>query len=365
MKKILISIAILLSLIFSSWGFLYFGTGIWYKDYVKWWEYRRLHPDLVPSPILIKAFDMGHTSSYASFTWLSLIQYIADNVAGNEFLGFSHTILNQITTLHPYFVRPYEIDLILSPLSRWENLDPKEGIKNIEYTKKAIELGKKWIDQLCDKEKIEKIKKRNISENPMNDPSLRNPCASGMLPYYVAFAIYQMGDNKSEASLYYQIASMNDDGPTASQLLGILALSGEWDYMASAMNFALVWSSGYDVEPYTCHDFTRSLLQYINKKELPLSTIRDLDKKANSLKDTRDPKNPLSRTNDNCYDMANRSIKELYLGHISKVASGSTAENGKDLIKLWLFKTLPLPISMDGFTVVKKDNHWEYRQLVK
>jgi hypothetical protein len=75
-------------------------------------------------------------------------------------------------------------------------------------------------------------------------------------------------------------------------------------------------------------------LQYINKKELPLSTIRDLDKKANSLKDTRDPKNPLSRTNDNCYDMANRSVKELYLGHISKVASGSNAENGKDLIKL-------------------------------
>ncbi len=40
--------------------------------------------------------------------------------------------------------------------------------------------------------KIEAIKTRNISESLWNDPSLANPCASGMLPYYLAFTTYQM-----------------------------------------------------------------------------------------------------------------------------------------------------------------------------
>ena len=75
--------------------------------------------------------------------------------------------------------------------------------------------------------KIEKIKKENISEMLWNDLSLRNPCVSGMLPYYIAYATYQMGDNKAEASEYYKIAAMNDDGPTASRLLSIIALSAE------------------------------------------------------------------------------------------------------------------------------------------
>ncbi len=86
---------------------------------------------------------MGHTTSYASFIWLELIQYIGDNVWNNRFLDFSHTILSQITTLHPYFTRPYEIDLIFAPLSAGENETPEQRSKNKIAINNALELGQK------------------------------------------------------------------------------------------------------------------------------------------------------------------------------------------------------------------------------
>lgn len=48
-----------------------------------------------------------------------------------------------------------------------------------------------------------------------------------MLPYYLGFTTYQMGDNKAKAAEFYKIASMNDDAPKASRILSILALSAE------------------------------------------------------------------------------------------------------------------------------------------
>jgi hypothetical protein len=122
---------------------LYFGTGIGFGNYQEQWEYRRAHPELIPSPDLVRIFDMGHTTSYASWEWLSLIQYIGDNIYDNAFLGFSHTMLDHITTLHPYFTRAYELDLILIPFSSGENDTPEKKIKNTARITEAIQLGEK------------------------------------------------------------------------------------------------------------------------------------------------------------------------------------------------------------------------------
>ena len=67
------------------------------------------------------------------------------------------------------------------------------------------------MSRLCDAEKIEKIKSADISESLWNNTALRNPCVDAMIPYYIAFATYQMGNNKSEASDYYKIAAMHDE----------------------------------------------------------------------------------------------------------------------------------------------------------
>ncbi len=362
MKRFLFSFLLSLSILGISWGFLSFGTGKWYQEYLGEWEYRRLHPELLPSPMIIRTFSMGHENSYASFTWLNFIQYIGDNIGGNKYLEFSHAILEHITALHPYFTRPYEIDLILAPLSHGENMTIEQQTKNKKYINNAITLWKQWIEILCDKEKIEKIEKQEIWEKLWNNTTLKNPCASGMLPYYIGFATYQMGDNKIQSSLYYKIASMNDDAPNASRLLGILALSADWDYLASAMNFALVGSTGYDIEPYTCRDLTTALVRSIgNNKPVNIGWINELQKKEKALKDTRDPKNPISQSSDNCYDMATRSIKQIYLKYIADTAKWTSAKNGKDLIKLGLFKTIPTISSHSGYTVIEKNGIWEYR----
>lgn len=90
--------------------------------------------------MIIRTFSMGHENSYASFTWLNFIQYIGDNIGGNKYLEFSHAILEHITALHPYFTRPYEIDLILAPLSHGENMTIEQQTKNKKYINNAITL---------------------------------------------------------------------------------------------------------------------------------------------------------------------------------------------------------------------------------
>jgi hypothetical protein len=98
---------------------------------------------LIPSPDIIRIFDMGHTTSYASWEWLSLIQYIGDNIYDNSFLSFSHTLLDHISILHPYFTKAYELDLILIPFSSGENDTPEKKIKNTARITEAIHLGER------------------------------------------------------------------------------------------------------------------------------------------------------------------------------------------------------------------------------
>ena len=364
MKRYLFLIFIFPTLLIISWCFLTFWTGKWYNEYLSWWEYRRLHPELIPSPIVVKAFDMGHTSSYSSFVWLELIQYIGDNVWGNRFLNFSHTLLEHITILHPYFSKPYELDLILTPLSVGENMDPTIVEYNKNYTQKAISLGKKWMSILCDAWKIEKIKQQNISESLWKDQSLRNPCSDGMLPYYIAFATYKMWNNKSEASEYYKIAAMQDDGPIASRILAVIALAADGDFQSSAMTFLLLGSSGYDIEPYNCKNYTNKLIKdLINKRKIDSLWIEELQKdEPTILKDTRNDAIPESKLSDNCYDMTTRGIREIYLSYISELAKWTSAKNEKDLIDLWILKKIPTLSTQSGYTVRQIDGIWAFRE---
>jgi hypothetical protein len=362
MFKIITYLLTITTISLASWGFLSYGTGQWYSEYVAAWEYRRLHPELIPDPTIVQLFDMWHTTSYASWLWLSLIQYIGDNVGGNRFLDFSHSILTQITTLHPYFTRPYEIDLILTPLSAWENMTAEYRSKNKIITNKAIELGKKWLATLCDQGKLDTIKKSEISETLWENAALKNPCASGMLPYYLGFSTHQMGEDKSLASEYYKIASMNDDAPQSSRILSILSLSAEWDYMASALTFALVGSTGYDVDPYVCHTLAKSLISDIIAKRKPNTAwINGLSRIERDLEDTRKADDPISNSSDNCYDMTTRSIKEIYLDYIATLANWTTAKNGEDLIKLGRIIKIPTLSFHDWYWVREKNGIWEYQ----
>jgi hypothetical protein len=358
-------IALLITLpfiFFIWWGFLSFGTGIGFGNYQEQWEYRRAHPELIPPPDLIRIFDMGHTTSYASMEWLSLIQYIGDNIYDNAFLSFSHTLLEHISILHPYFTKVYELDLILIPFSSGENDTPEKKIKNTAYITQAILLGEKWIERLCDSEKIKKIRSTQVSELPWNNATLQDPCPSGMLPYYLAFAYSQPGQEKMKASEYYKIASMNHDGPLASRTLSILALSWEGDHLASALSFALVGVNGYDQDPYMCHTLGNTIAKdIIWRRKVDTNWINELQKEELSLKNTKDPKNPISQSSNNCYDMVVRSIESVYLSYISEKTQNTTAKTGDDIIRLGILGEIPTLSSKVWYTVRQKDGIWVYR----
>ena len=73
-----------------------------------------MRPDIFPSVLSLKLFDLGHHSMYADFLWIQLIQFVGDNAGGNRFLVFSHKLLQNITGLNPYFARPYDCLLYTS-----------------------------------------------------------------------------------------------------------------------------------------------------------------------------------------------------------------------------------------------------------
>ena len=343
-----------------------FGTGAWFKEYIKESEYRRMHPEFLPSPIIVKAFDLGHSNSYASFLWLEFIQYLSDNLKENYYLTFSHTILKQITDLNPYFVRPYEINLILSPFWNIENMDPEQKIKNKSYSDNSILLWKKWMETLCNKEKIAVIKKRPITDNLQIDPETRNPCTSWSLPYYMGFVTHQMWTNKVEASEYYKIASAHDNAPGASRILWILALSSQWDYLASALNFWLIATNGYDKEPYTCRLISKKIINDIGSRRILNNTwINELEKDEQTINEMHDSKNPLANTNDNCHEMTQKSIKAIYLAYITGIAKWTPHKTWEDLIKAKLITKIPTISNQKNYTVYLKDGLWQYKLAVQ
>jgi hypothetical protein len=132
--------------------------------------------------------------------------------------------------------------------------------------------------------------------------------------------------------------------------------------MASAMNFALIGSTGYDREPYTCQTLANNLIKDIIKKRkvdvLWITTIEQIEK---NLKNIQDENNPISNSSNNCYDMTTRSIKEIYLSYIADIAAGTTAKNGDELIRLGKLKSIPILSKHKGYSVRVKNGIWEYQ----
>lgn len=147
-----------------------------------------------------------------------------------------------------------------------------------------------------------------------------------MLPYYLAFAIQQSGKNKTEASDYYKLASLNDDAPKASRTLSILAKAAEGDHFASALNFFLLAATGYDKDPYTCQQLANNLIPLATEKSLHRTQVASIIRYTDALEDTREKENPNSLASNNCYDMTLRGTRELLLAYITESASGSTAK---------------------------------------
>jgi hypothetical protein len=126
MKKYLIPLITTL-LIFSGAYFSYQkSSSSLYGEYMKLWAYRRMHPDTLPRVEITRLYTAGHDTTYADTIWISLVQYIGDNLSGDKYKTFLNPLIDRITKLHPHFHETYNVALILAPNLREESSEYEE-----------------------------------------------------------------------------------------------------------------------------------------------------------------------------------------------------------------------------------------------
>ncbi len=343
----------------AFWIFWKLSTTTLYSEYTNLWNYRRLHPDFLPNSKTEKILSFGHETSYAGISWIKLIQFIGDNIRDGEYLKFTHTILVNITNIHPYFTRAYELDLIMAPFSGNESTEKHE-----QLIWEILDHGKIWIKNLCDKNKIEQIEKLPINQALLNHTELRNPCKNGMIPYYMGYHYGNILRDGEMSEYYYKIASMQDDSPKASSFLAILAKAAEWNYINSALSFLLIASSGYDVPPYTCQSISLELSNdVIKKRKLEHTWIKEIEKKESTLKENKDSSVPESFATTNCFDSVERGIKQLYIAYIDDISRNyPDIQDSRELVTIGAITHTPTIQSQSGFFLKKNDEWiWKYR----
>ena len=342
------------------WVFYHFNTNRLYIEYSNLWNYRRLHPELQNNERTVRIIDAGHTTTYADFMWINLIQYIADNLRNHQFITFTTPILDTISQLHPYFTKSYTLALLLAPSVESENPSAE---KNREVSQHALEMAKRGIQKTCNQEKQEKIQSGWIAGMPWENEELKNPCIDGYIPYYAAYVADMLGDRKQSYE-YYALASANEDAPQAARFLALL-IQGKWgNRIEAAMQFLLVASAGYDESPFRCHEAAIEWLSLLRKDSLIDPTILDWAKQAEkNIQEPKDKDNPLATSSTNCFDSTNRAIKQIYLQYITEHTKDyPEITTGKILLERWILSSIPMPLSYSGFTVRREsDGRWEYR----
>ncbi len=344
--------------------FSLYGSGRFFVEYQKLYEYRRLHPELIPPAIGVRAVVAGHENLYADITWIRLIQFIADNIGNLKYLEFTHTLLKHITQISPYFVRAYEADLLFSPLIYADD-EGEETEKYRNITRVILEHAESSFPLLCDMDKISKIQVLPLSSELWAREELRNPCISGKIPYYMASRYSNDLHEGEMASKYYKIASMHDDVPGAARILGILALSEEGRYDESALTFSLLALDGYDKSPFLCKNLAKNISEHLLQKS-PWNTewIQKIEAQEKLLVSPFDPKDPLSYASQTCFDFLERGIKQIYLGYITEQTRDfPLVSHEDDILQQGILSSIPkIQAQKDDFFVVKKEGVWKYRK---
>jgi hypothetical protein len=337
-------------------GYLY-NTGASYGEYQKLFEYRRLHPDFLPNTKAVKLLSAWHENSYADTLWINLVQYIGDNIGNGKFRDFANPTIEKISELHPYFVGPYNLALLLSPILNDER-PTYEADKNTSIA--ALRIGEKWIKNTCNDEKIGFISSQDFGKKLWDNTDMKNPCEDGMLPYYTAYVASEV-DEPTQAAKYYKIASMNDDAPEVSKFLWPLMLGKKWDHKEAAEKLLIIGIDGYDEAPYTCRTLWLKILTSL--KTTPLSeVVNTLRLWEDTLIEPQDTKNPLASSNTACYPSIVRAMKQIYFAYITDISLWRPdITTGEELVSNGLLSKIPTIKEQDGWWLIREKNgQWRY-----
>lgn len=140
------------------------------------------------------------------------------------------------------------------------------------------------MQELCDTNKIQAISSHPLSAELWGKSELKNPCKSDMLAYLIAFYGGQLMSDSHTAQEYYKIAGMQEQAPSVSQILAVIATAPKDDPKTIALNFFLMAMGGYDDTPNSmCYTLSTEAIALLQKNEFTTENIAKLQEQEKNL----------------------------------------------------------------------------------
>lgn len=356
MKRYIYSILVFLIISISFLGFSFFSLGKPYFLYKQLYEYEKFTLSKANSDLTL--FFLGsQKESYVDTLWIQLIQFLGQNFSNKNFVQEVHNFLEHITKIFPQFSPAYQFHLLVTPILR-ENASSLEK----KVVQKSVQYGKKGMELLCDNEKLQKIKDEQFSPDLWKKESLKNPCPTWLISYYIwMHTLLSLSDWK-DAHIYYKIASLHDDAPEASKYLSLLALTYSWKPFESAISSFLVSASWYDPAPFICQSAVLDILKSVRRVEdVNTDFIVRLSSLEKNMADTAISSIPESQTATNCVNSFRRWVKAIYIAYVSEKAKNSPEiQDASILVQKKIIPFVPTIKGQEWYHLLKKWGFWNF-----
>lgn len=279
------------------------------------------HPERLPKAEYAKYLFPGFSNITANIYWLQSIQYIWRNALTSEYRRYLAEMIELITELNPYFESPYIIGQLLLPSDgnqMYENFTNEE----IEHTtEKARILWYKWIQNFCDKEKLEIIFNENNLRHIIENDKFKNPCQSYKIPYHLAYIYFFYLKNYELASNYYKAVSAQRDAPFWARNLAAIMQWRSGQRETSLYMFLTLAQSTQD-EDEVCqiisHDIENIYITLQSRNQpLEWRLIAEIQELRDTLFTNIEEENDLL-SGPQCSDHLNRAIRELALLYLDE-----------------------------------------------
>lgn len=375
-KNLIKNLITIIVLVLIWFAFLYINK----LNYTKFKEIKLNtveHPENLPTSEFSKATSFWFENSRADIYRLETIQYIGWNAVSSAYKKYLFKILDLITDLNPYFVHPYKIWMLLLPdyNPRYEDINKEQ---ELEYVKQGEQLWLKWIENFCDKDKVELIKKQDDLQKIWTDEKYKDPCMSYEIPYYLAYIYYFHLQDPSSASDYYKIASANTDSVEWAKILSAIMRWKGWDREKAFLMFLNIWKNLDISDDQVCGDFATLLQDNIwynvfQLGKLDSQIVKFTNDSREKIFGKFDEKKDDSISSDSqCSNYINKAVRELNL-HYLEVANKkykldnkwNNAKNAKVLFDKKYIDYLPIDFQQykDYWIVYEyneKTKHFDY-----
>lgn len=305
------------------------------------------HPEFLPKSDVAKITSFWFKNIRADYFRLQTIQYIWWNAINAEYKKYLYNITDLINDLNPYFEHPYVIAQLLLPdyNYRYENLDEKE---QEDYINQAVLVWQKWINNFCDKEKLEKIKNEFDLKKLWTEETYANPCKSYKIPFYLAFIYYFYKDDPINSSYYYKVASANKDSLEWAKVLAAIMQWKWWNREKSIFMFLALAKSVVNQnneEDKVCREIV-DFMEQVNQIDWNILSV--LEKTSlQAFWEFVDDQNESVLDKNTCKNYTYKAIREMnlfYLDNANKLyfeKFNKYAKNPKELKDAWFIDFVP------------------------